>query len=329
MKKLIIVLAFLMVSGCFADTLSKDELQVIYTKRNVAYGKYVIRERDKAIAIAKEQAIKVEEEKENIDMIAKELEASLDMDDFLDILESRKNTYLNSIEDLAEPQKNELEDYFIKNTEPFKDRFATKQKEKIVAVEKKEVEEKKQQIISVPKETENVSSPTYINGILIVNKKYPLPTNYNPGEDPQAVAQVRLLIKAMQNGGYDINNSYSGFRSYSYQKDLYQRYVNRDGQQAADTYSARPGHSEHQTGLSYDLLHSNGSLVTKGPEVNWIADNARDYGFIIRYQRGKESITGYQAEPWHLRYIGEKAIEIHNSGLCLEEYLGVEGGDYK
>lgn len=175
---------------------------------------------------------------------------------------------------------------------------------------------------------ENRVVPTIKNGILVVNKKHPLPSNYAPGEDPTAVAQLNQIIREMQRLGYDINDDYSGFRTYDYQKNLYERYVSNDGQEAADTYSARPGYSEHQTGLTFDLKHWDGSLVIKEAEAQWIAENAADYGFIVRYQAGKEHITGYQAEPWHLRYIGEEAINIYNSGLTLEEYLGVDGGDY-
>ena len=179
-----------------------------------------------------------------------------------------------------------------------------------------------------PKEPDSEIIPTIVNGILIVNKKHPLPASYSPGEDPTAIAQLKIMIKDMQNLGYDISNSYSGFRTYSYQKNLYERYVKMDGKTAADTYSARPGHSEHQTGLTYDLKHSDGTLVEKTSEAKWISENASNYGFIVRYKPGKEHITGYQAEPWHLRYIGNEATSIYTSGLTLEEYLGIEGGGY-
>ena len=176
---------------------------------------------------------------------------------------------------------------------------------------------------------ENKVEATIVNGIIIANKKHPLPATYNPGEDKEAGQQIRKLISDMQSMGFDISDNYSGFRSYSYQKQLYNNYVKRDGKKAADTYSARPGHSEHQLGLTFDLKHSNGSLVTKEKEAKWIANNAYKYGFIVRYQQGKEHITGYQAEPWHLRYINkEVAEEIYNANITLEEYLNVEGGDY-
>ena len=167
---------------------------------------------------------------------------------------------------------------------------------------------------------------------IIVNKKHALPSTYAPGEDPTAGQQVRALIHRMQELGYPISDSYSGYRSYDYQTELYNNYVAREGQVAADTYSARPGYSEHQTGLAFDILDSHGNLLD-GPEysdaIHWLHTHAHEYGFIIRFQPGKEAITGYQAEAWHLRYVGDKATAIYQSGLSLEEYYGVSGGDYE
>lgn len=170
---------------------------------------------------------------------------------------------------------------------------------------------------------------TYVNGIIIANKKHPLPSSYAPGENSMAKQQLLKLIAAMRKAGLNVGNSYSGYRSYAYQKQLYWGYVSRDGQSAADTYSARPGHSEHQTGLTFDLTYSSGGLIDSGPEAKWISNNAHKYGFIVRYQPGKEKITGYMSEPWHLRYIGSQALSIYQSGKTLEEYLGVSGGDYR
>lgn len=176
---------------------------------------------------------------------------------------------------------------------------------------------------------ETVTEPFYVDGIMVVNKKHPLPMNYAYGEDPEASAAIHRLIADMQALGYDISNSYSGYRSYETQNGLYWSYVSSYGQAEADTFSARPGYSEHQTGLAYDLMHTSGALVTNQPEADWIAQNAHRYGFIVRYQEGKEDITGYVAEQWHLRYIGDDAIKVYESGLTLEEYLGIEGGDYQ
>ena len=167
---------------------------------------------------------------------------------------------------------------------------------------------------------------------MVVNKKHKLPADYNPGENPIAGEKVRELIKKMQELGFSISNQYSGFRSYEYQTKLYQNYVNKDGKEAADTYSARPGYSEHQTGLAFDILNGAGGLLGENPQdekaIEWLHSHAHEYGFIVRFQEGKEAITSYQAEAWHLRYVGDIAEKIYTSNLTLEEYFGVEGGNY-
>ncbi|HFI0148027.1 TPA: LD-carboxypeptidase LdcB/DacB [Streptococcus suis] len=165
--------------------------------------------------------------------------------------------------------------------------------------------------------------------VIIANKKHPLSADYAPGEDSQALAAFQNLIADMQAKGFDVSNNYSGFRSYETQANLYQSYVDQDGQAAADTYSARPGYSEHQTGLAFDLMDSAGNLLEEPTASQWLAENAHHYGFIVRYLPGKENSTGYMAESWHVRYIGQEATDIYNSGLTLEEYFGVPGGGYE
>ena len=164
--------------------------------------------------------------------------------------------------------------------------------------------------------------------IVVANKHYPLSKDYNPGENPTAKAAFLKLIAQMQKEGYAIGNNYSGFRSYGTQAQLYQSYVNKEGQAAADRYSARPGYSEHQTGLAFDVTGTNGQLVEDAGASQWLLDHAADYGFVVRYLKGKESVTGYMHEEWHLRYVGKEAKEIAASGLTLEEYYGFDGGDY-
>lgn len=163
---------------------------------------------------------------------------------------------------------------------------------------------------------------TYIDGILVVNKTYALPADYNPGVNSEAQAAFdRMQADA---AAEDINIYISsGFRSYDYQAGLYQRYVDKDGKAEADRYSARAGHSEHQTGLAFDLNSIDDSFAdTK--EGKWVSRNCHRYGFIIRYPADKEDITGYKWEPWHIRYLGgETAQAVYDSGLCLEEYLGI------
>lgn len=164
---------------------------------------------------------------------------------------------------------------------------------------------------------------TYIQGILVVNKSYPLPSTYNPGMNSETMAAFESMKKAAATEGINLF-IVSGFRSYSYQANLYKNYVARSGQAEADRFSARPGHSEHQTGLAMDLNSASSSFVgTK--EAIWLANNSYRFGFIVRYPEGKESITGYKYEPWHMRYLGiENAAKIYSSGLCLEEYLKID-----
>ena len=170
---------------------------------------------------------------------------------------------------------------------------------------------------------EVVDGKTYVDGILIANKTYSLPESYNPGGLlPECEEAFALMKKDAARLGLNIYIS-SGFRSYASQKSIYNCYVSRDGKALADTYSARPGHSEHQTGLSIDL-----NTITRSfgrtKEGKWVAANCHKYGFIIRYPEGKSHITGYCFEPWHLRYVGvDTATAIAQSGLCLEEYYGI------
>ena len=165
--------------------------------------------------------------------------------------------------------------------------------------------------------------PTYIQGVLIANKTYPLPASYNPGGLlPEAKSAFNIMAEDAANEGIYLE-IVSGFRSYEYQKGLYERYAAKDGYEAADRYSARPGHSEHQTGLGMDINSTDQSFAYTA-EGRWLAANCSRYGFIIRYPEGKEAQTGYMYEPWHIRYLGvDLAQAVTNSGLCLEEYLGI------
>lgn len=342
MKKFILIMitTTFLLNGCFNDNTVNKELQEVYTKRFKAYEKYVKNESEKAVALAKKNQNIIKEEKNNIDVLVNDLKTKINSDEFIDFILKEKNRYLKSIENLSVDNIKVLEDYLESNIKVLENDFLMIRKEKQeklkIIEEEKKIAQSQEEVDDynpsnenrLPSDKNSENMMTIIRGILIVNKKHPLPYDYNPGEDPTAARQIKIMIHDMQNNGFDISNSYSGFRSYSYQKQLYENYVNQDGREAADRYSARPGHSEHQTGLTYDLLHSDGTLVQKEAEVNWISSNAQNYGFIVRYQANKENITGYQAEPWHLRYIGDEAAAIANSGLSLEEYLKVEGGDY-
>ena len=194
-----------------------------------------------------------------------------------------------------------------------------------VGSKSQEVSQKKAEVVN---KGDHYSIQGKYDEIVVANKHYPMSKDYNPGENPTAKAELLKLIAAMQQAGFPISDHYSGFRSYETQTQLYQNYVNKDGKAEADRYSARPGYSEHQTGLAFDLIETNGDLVTEEKAAQWLLDHAADYGFVVRYLKGKEKETGYMAEEWHLRYVGKEAKEIAASGLSLEEYYGFEGGDY-
>lgn len=176
--------------------------------------------------------------------------------------------------------------------------------------------------VTVKDNNDLTTNVTYINNILLVNKKYALPKSYNPGINYTAYEALKKLQQAAKLVGYDIP-LISGFRSYSQQQTIYNNYVKMDGQVKADTYSARPGHSEHQTGLAFDVGEINDNYGST-PAGIWLAKNAHLYGFIIRYPKNKIHITGYKYEPWHIRYIGiEHATNIYNRNITLEEYLEI------
>ena len=170
---------------------------------------------------------------------------------------------------------------------------------------------------------EVVDGVTYVNGILIANKTYSLPEDFNPGGlHPDAKAAFDEMRTAAAAEGITLK-IISGYRSYSQQTKTYGNYVARDGKEEADRYSARPGHSEHQTGLAMDINSLQQSFADTAAG-KWLAEHCAEYGFIIRYTADKEAETGFMYEPWHIRYLGvEMAKAVTESGLCLEEYLGI------
>lgn len=171
-------------------------------------------------------------------------------------------------------------------------------------------------------EADYADEVTVIEGIVIANKSYGLPQDYDPGVDPDAQTALDAMIAGAALDGIELWLK-SGYRSFETQKNLYNTYVGREGKEAADRYSARPGYSEHQTGLAFDL-NSLEQDFGETPEGIWLAEHCAEYGFIIRYPADKEEITGYIYEPWHVRYLGvETAQKVAESGLCLEEYLGI------
>lgn len=142
-----------------------------------------------------------------------------------------------------------------------------------------------------------------------------------------APAVKELFANAEKNGLHLMFAS--GYRSYQLQSTYYNNYVKTSGQAEADRYSARPGTSEHQTGLSFDVARADRKNYLeqdfgKEPEGQWLAAHAHEYGFIIRYPKDKESVTGYMYEPWHLRYVGkELAGKLYSGQQTMEEYFKI------
>lgn len=167
---------------------------------------------------------------------------------------------------------------------------------------------------------------------ILVNKYHKLPDNYEPND----------LVSLSYNTNYKLRNEaaqafekltsagivdniifypFSTYRSFATQTVLYNRYKARDGIEKADTYSARPGFSEHQLGLAVDIRSNTLSDNLTNEHYKWMLDNSYKYGFIIRYPKGKQYITQFIEEPWHLRYLGiELATKVHDSGLTYDEY---------
>lgn len=165
---------------------------------------------------------------------------------------------------------------------------------------------------------------TYVDGYLIANKTYSLPKSYGNGLTSETKSAFNKMSAAAKKDGFNIY-IVSGFRSYSTQKNLYNNYVKRDGAEKADTYSARAGHSEHQSGLAFDVNSVKNSFANT-PEAAWLSDNCYKYGFILRYPKGKTNETGYIFEPWHFRYVGvELATKLYNGGdwITMEDYFGI------
>lgn len=174
--------------------------------------------------------------------------------------------------------------------------------------------------------------------LVIVNKYNKLPSSYVPNDlvslsdTPGASSSVNYQLRKIAAEAFTkmyndakkdghILTPFSAYRSYSRQNELYAGYVSRDGAELADTYSARPGHSEHQTGLAIDVQSKNEVMKLNDSDYKWVEDNSYKYGFIIRYPQGKIDITGYMYEDWHLRYIGiEHATKVHELNITYDEY---------
>lgn len=182
------------------------------------------------------------------------------------------------------------------------------------------------------------NSPNKDTNKVLVNKFYSLGKDYVPKDlvsinskyavddsklmEKTAAQAFEKMAKKAKEEGYNIR-AVSTYRSYSYQNTLYNNYVSQDGKEKADTYSARPGYSEHQTGLAVDVDNISTSYTSFGltKEFKWMQENCYKYGYILRYTKETEFITGYKDEPWHYRYVGtEIASYIHENPMTYEEY---------
>jgi len=185
------------------------------------------------------------------------------------------------------------------------------------------------------------NSPNIGTELILVNRKYGLSKYYEPEnstipnieftdeatDEEKHVAGIvvkpleDMVNKAKEEGVILLGNS--AYRSYRSQTKTYNNRVEAEGQERADAYVARPGFSEHQTGLCIDITNRDKYFVKGTKEADWLAKNCYKFGFIIRYPYGKKNVTGIEYEPWHVRYVGKKAAkDIYDKKITLEEYLG-------
>lgn len=204
-------------------------------------------------------------------------------------------------------------------------------------------DQNKQQTAQFDKMRYSLSEPGSI--WLVVNKQRPISTEYAPNDlrdvnvnkrgdkskeelmlRQTAASSLEQLFSDAKKDGMDLLLG-SAYRSAELQRMYYQNYVAAYGQEEADKFSARPGTSEHQTGLAADVSGADRTCYleicfAEQPAGEWVAEHAYEYGFIIRYPQGKQSITGYQYEPWHLRYVGQAlAQQLHQKDLTMEEFF--------
>lgn len=193
--------------------------------------------------------------------------------------------------------------------------------------------------LDVPFYTNTEKTDDTLGKFVILNKHYYSDENYKGENLVDVSAEYNLygtafklseecyeaflkMYEDAKNAGYGFKIN-SAYRSYESQVKIYQGWVNQDGQELADTYSARAGYSEHQTGYAFDVRDSpfTNDDYAKTKSFTWVSKNAYKYGFIIRFPEDKEYITGYQYEPWHYRYVGlEAAKYIHEHAITFEEY---------
>lgn len=196
-----------------------------------------------------------------------------------------------------------------------------------------------------------LASTVYESDMILVNKEYGLPKDYVPSDltlvnvtFAQGVAESKKqmradaaraleeMFSAALEDGIELLGI-SGYRSYYIQRNIYERRLQEAGEKHVSRYNAKPGHSEHQTGLAMDVGCPGYVDLTerfaRTPAYRWLQKHAHEYGFIIRYTEYGEEETGYAFEPWHVRYVGEEATAIWESGLTLEKYVEKKLNEFK
>ena len=246
-----------------------------------------------------------------------------------------KNNKEPLITENKQKKKNEIEkiDFY---KEEFKDRYKQYQKENSNLTPKEIVTH-----VNIGLDNnyyENSKEAKYLNqSYILVNKYNYLPEDYVPKnlkeiDKKYSTGKMKLVDyakEAFEKMASDAKKenltiiAMSSYRSYKYQVNLYNRYKEQDGEETADTYSARAGFSEHQTGLTVDVYNGkkNYTEFENTKEFTWMQENAHNYGFILRFPKDKTKLTGYQYESWHYRYVGKEiATYIKENNICFEEY---------
>ncbi len=308
------------------SSLGYSSKEVSIVMKNVSKNdyKFIKKYDDSIINIISSRDYKKENFKKYLDYYEKNTDSDIN-----DII-----TIINSDYDLMKYKASSLlaslvkEKYYIyKNTARYLDYTKEKDVSKIISI----VNSKADYEFYTNTSVSNIDD----GNLVLVNKFYHLPDKYEPNDlvtltskyNQGANSKLRkeaadAFMKMVDGAMLDniiLKNS-SAYRSYDYQVSLYERYVKRDGKEKADIYSARPGYSEHQTGLCTDINTIDSSFANT-KEAKWLKDNAYKYGFILRFPKDKENITGYKYEPWHYRYVGEKIAKIiYDEDLTLEEY---------
>ena len=264
----------------------------------------------------------------------------------LSIIPSKKEETKNNNQEVKEENKNNNQEIKEEKNKYEKISYYKKEnKERYIAYEKENPTLTLEQIITYV--NIGLDNPYYTNtkpadnlntNLLLVNKYNYLTEDYVPSNlenisttyarsGMQLVKEAKEAFETLsENAKKEGMNviAMSSYRSYDYQVNLYNNYVAQDGKEAADKYSARPGYSEHQTGLAVDVYNLDLPYTSfeETEEFTWMQENAYKYGFILRFPKDKVNITGYQYESWHYRYVGKKvAKEIKDNNLTLEEYI--------